>query len=232
MDARTDTKEWEQLITTLGEAEQNRLLSDDDGRSAAIIQLRAILIFLHSTNARAGSLTTPLWILLNALCDLRDGAAKPAKILEPTKSKGGRQCDDLALRTVKIGAAVIMDQLQEYAGMKRHEAASAVAKVFSEFGLSKFRGRNVSTTTVAKWRDWAKEAAKTSALGREYRRRLATDAEALAQAAPQERKRAFLLERRLPILLVQFGAQGRKADKARLDLIERIQRRIPQKHTY
>ena len=76
-----DKDEWQQLVTALGEGALQYLNSDDDGRSAAIIQLKAVLQFLHAMDQKI--LTTPLHNLLNALMDLQ--YAKPAKILEPKK---------------------------------------------------------------------------------------------------------------------------------------------------
>jgi len=219
IDARANT-EWDQLIAMLSKAAQLHIVSNDDGRLAAIFQLSAILKFFEA-DTQAKRLTTPLRILLSALTDLHKGG-KPAKILTSQKP-GHRQRDDVALRTVKIVAAVIMDQLQEYAGLKRGNAASKVAKVFSEFGLSNFRGKHISAVTITKWRDQAKAAKEDSALGRQYKQILAFDAKALAQDAPPERKRDFLLKRRLPLLLIQFGeAQGLKALEARQRLIEEL----------
>jgi len=227
MDARNGTEDkGERLVTALGEAAQMYLSSDDDGRGAAIVQLAAILDFFGHTGA--GGLMTPLVILLGALRDLQ-GGAKLAKILKPQTVKH-RPRDDLALRTIKVVAAVVMDQLCEHARLSRPEAAKAVARTFSEFGLSNFRGRRVSATTIANWRDQIKEAAETSELAREYKRVCAIDAEVLAQNAPLESKRKFLLARRLPLLLIQFGeARGTKAAKTRQRLCSDIQRRIPKK---
>jgi hypothetical protein len=188
------------------------------------MQLEAVLSFLDAKDPKL--LTTPLHILLNALRDLdlyQD--AKPARILEPGKVKG-RQRDDMALKTVKVVSAVIMDQLHEYAGLTRPKAAEAVARTFSEFGLSKFRGRDITKVTVAKWRDQARK--QNSTLRRKYRRLLAIDAEALAGDYKPERKRAFLLNR-LSVTLISFGASGHKADKIRQRLAADIQRRIPDK---
>jgi hypothetical protein len=219
MDARANT-EWGQLIAALSKAAQLHIVSNDDGRLAAIFQLSAILKFFEADIQTKG-LTTPLCILLSALADLHKGG-KPAKILTSQKP-GHRQRDDVALRTVKVVAAVIMDQLQEYAELKRDNAAKKVAKVFSEFGLSNFRGKRISAVTITKWRDQAKAAPEDSELGREYKRLLAFDSKALAQDAPPERKRDFLLKRRLPLLLIQFGeAQGPKALEARQNLIEKL----------
>jgi hypothetical protein len=118
MDARANTEwdKWDQLLTALGVASQLRLCIDDDGRSAAIIQLTAILRFFQGTAAE--NLTLPLIVLLHALRDLQDGTAKPARIFEPKRTKHRRR-DDLVLRTTKVVAAVIMDQLHEHAKLSR-----------------------------------------------------------------------------------------------------------------
>ena len=107
IDARANT-EWDQLIAMLSKAAQLHIVSNDDGRLAAIFQLSAILKFFEA-DTQAKRLTTPLRILLSALTDLHKGG-KPAKILTSQKP-GHRQRDDVALQTVKVVAAVIMDQL-------------------------------------------------------------------------------------------------------------------------
>src|SRR5262249_35655281 len=145
---------WKQLLRDLGIGAQLHVCSNDDGRRAAIIQLAAILDFFRGTEAER--LNVPLHILLSALRDLQDGTAKPGKIFEQPKRTKGRRPDDLALRTMKVVSAAIMDQLCEH--LSRTDAAREVAKVFSEYGLSNFRGRSISATTVTKWRDLAKEA--------------------------------------------------------------------------
>ena len=99
MQASDDIEDnWEQLLRELGKAAQHRLVSDKHGRSAAIIQLRAILTFLDQT--AASGLIIPLRILCGALQDL-DSGAKPDKILTPRKPER-RQRDDLTLWTVKV----------------------------------------------------------------------------------------------------------------------------------
>jgi hypothetical protein len=66
MDARAAIEDkWEQLLWALAEAEKLRLCSDDDGRTAAILQLHAVLEFLDQTAAHG--LTIPLVILSRAL---------------------------------------------------------------------------------------------------------------------------------------------------------------------
>ena len=53
MQASDDIEDnWEQLLIVLGRAAQRQLVSHDNERSAAMIQLRAILIFLDQTAAR------------------------------------------------------------------------------------------------------------------------------------------------------------------------------------
>lgn len=219
MQASDDIEDnWEQLLRELGKAAQHRLVSDKHGRSAAIIQLRAILTFLDQT--AASGLIIPLRILCGALQDL-DSGAKPDKILTPRKPER-RQRDDLTLRTVKIGIAVIMDQLMEHARLSRKDAAREVAKVLREFGLTYLPGRKnaVTPTSIAKWRDqFSKEA--------EFKRRLLVDAMVLKKDASLENKRDFLLKRRLPIWLVQIGGQGQKAKETRQRLISQIESRIP-----
>ena len=63
MQASDDIEDnWEQLLRELGKAAQHRLVSDKHGRSAAIIQLRAILTFLDQTGVRAdNSFTYSVW---------------------------------------------------------------------------------------------------------------------------------------------------------------------------
>jgi hypothetical protein len=226
MDARANTK-WDQLIATLGKAAQLYVGSNDNGRAAAIFQLSAILKFFEADIQTKG-LTTPLCVLLSALADLHKGG-KPAKILEPQKL-GHRQRDDIVLRTVKVVAAIIMDQLREHAKLSRSDAAKEVAKVFSEYGLRNFQGRAISATAITKWRDQAKEA-KDPELAREFNRIRSIDTEVLGRDVPLERKRDFLIKRRLPLLLIQIGAQGEKAAKTRQRLISDIDRRIPKKPT-
>jgi len=229
MDARANIQDkWDELLTALGVAAQLHLVSNDEGRSAAILQLSAVLKFLEQTDE--GCPTSPLRILLRALRDL-EGGAKPAKMLTPSRSKN-RPRHDVVLRTVKIEAAVIMDQLHEHAKLSRSKAAEAVAKVFRESGLSDYRGLDISATTIEKWRDQAKEAPETSEMGREFRRIRSIDAEILAKDAPLENKRDFLVKLRLPVFLTQFGAQGQKARKMRQGLILEIGRRIPKKPTF
>ena len=221
MDARAGIEDkWEQLLWALAVAEQFRLCSDDAGRGAAISQLRAILNFLDGTAA----LTTPLVILSRALQDLESGA-KPA-MLAP-KTVKNRPRDDFTWQRVKIVAATIMDQLQEYADLSRTDAAKQVERVFSQYGLSTFRGRRVTATAISKWRDQAKQ--DRAEFGHQYKRFRAIDAEVLAKDAPLENKRQFLLARRLPLLLIQIGARGPKAAKANQRLISDIQRRFPKK---
>jgi len=129
MDARADIgDEWKQLLTALSIAAQLNLVSNDDGRHAAILQLSAVLNFLEQIDA--GCPTSPLRILLAALRDLESGA-KPAKMLAPRTSKN-RPRDDVVLRKAKVVAAVIMDQLQEHARLSRIDAAEEVAKVFRD----------------------------------------------------------------------------------------------------
>jgi hypothetical protein len=183
--------------------------------------------FWISSVALAERLTMPLDILLNALRDLQNGTAKPAKIFEPKKTKGRRR-DDLALRTMKVVAAVIMDQLCEH--LSRADAAQEVAKVFSEYGLSNFQGRRISATAITKWRDQAKEA-KDPELTRQFNRLRSIDTGVLGQDAPLELKRDFLLKLRLPLLLIEFEARGPKAVKTRQRLISEYDRRIPKKTT-
>jgi hypothetical protein len=220
MQASDDREDnWEQLLRVLGRAAQRQLVSDDNERSAAKIQLRAIVTFLDQT--AASGLITPLRILCAALEHL-DSGAKPAKILAPRKPER-RQRDDLILWTAKVGIGVIMDQLIEHARLSRKDAASEIAKVLREFGLSYLPGRKnaVTRTSITKWRDqFSKEA--------EFKRRLSVDAEALKKDAPLENKRDFLLKRRLPILLVQIGGQGKKAKETRQRLISEIGSRIPE----
>jgi hypothetical protein len=225
MNARADIEDkWEQLLAALGEADKLRLCSNDEGRSAAILQLCAIVDFLDQTTARG--LAIPLIMLSRALQDLQCGAKPP--MLAATTVKN-RPRDDWTWQRVKIVAATIMDQLHEYAGLSRPDAAKAVEKVFSQFGLSKFRNRNISKTTIEKWRDQVREVPQTSELGREYKRFRSIDAEVLAQDAPLENKRDFLLRRRLPLLLIGIGARGPKATKAKQRFISDIDRRIPKK---
>jgi hypothetical protein len=224
MDARANT-EWDQLIAMLGNAAQLYAGSNDNGRAAAIFQLSAIVKFFEADIQTKG-LTTPLCVLLSALWDLHKGG-KPAKILVPQKLSH-RQRDDIVLRTVKVVAAVIMDQLHEHAKLRRSDAAKEVAKVFSEYGLKNFQGRAISATTITKWRDQAKEA-KDPELTHEFTRIRSIDTEVLGKDVPLERKRDFLLKRRLPLLLTQLGAQGEKAAKTRQRLISDIARRIPKK---
>jgi hypothetical protein len=226
MDARAGIEDkWKQLLRELGIAAQLHVCNnDDDGRRAAIIQLAAFLDFFRGTAAER--LTLPLDILLSALRDLQDGTAKPAKIFEPKRTTGRRR-DDLALRTTKVVAAVIMDQLCEH--LSRADAAKEVAKVFSEYELSNFRGRRrISATAITKWRDRAKEA-KDPELTRQFNRLRSMDTEVLGQDAPLELKRDFLLKVRLPLLLIEFGARGPKAAKTRQRLISDIERWIPKK---
>jgi hypothetical protein len=225
MDARADIEDkWEQLLWALGEGEKLRLCSDDDGRTAAILQLHAILEFFGQTAARG--LTIPLVILSRALQDLQRDAKPP--MLAP-KTVENRPHDDWTWQRVKIVAATIMDQLHEYAEMSRPEAAKAVANVFSEYGLSNFRKRRVTATAISKWRDQAKQAPETSEFGREYKHHRAFDAEVLAKDAPLENRRQFLLARRLPLLLIGIGARGPKAAKAKQRSISDVDRRIPKK---
>jgi hypothetical protein len=105
---------------------------------------------------------------------------------------GHRQRDDIVLRTVKVVAAVIMDQLHEHAKLSRSDAAKEIAKVFSQYGLRNFQGRAISATAVMKWRDQAKEA-KDPELAREFNRVRSIDTEALRRDAPLGNKRDFLL---------------------------------------
>src|SRR5260370_12392777 len=98
MDAGANT-EWGQLIAALSKAAQLHIVSNDDGRLAAIFQLSAILKFLEADIQTKG-LTTPLCILLRALADLHKGG-NHSKILTSQKP-GHRHRHDLALRTVKI----------------------------------------------------------------------------------------------------------------------------------
>jgi hypothetical protein len=225
MDARVVIGDkWEQLLRDLGIAAQLHVCSDDDGRGAAIIQLAAILDFFRGTAAERLSLLAPLHVLLTALVDLHKGG-KPAKILTSQKP-GHRQRDNVALQSVKVVAAVIMDQLCEH--LSRADAAKEVAKVFSEYGLSDFRGKRISATAVMKWRDLAKER-KDPELTRQFNRLRSMDTEFLGQNASLDFKRVFLLKVRLPLLLTQFGeAQGPKALEARQRIIEEL---IPKKPT-
>jgi hypothetical protein len=224
MDARANT-EWDQLIAALSKAAQLHICSNDDGRLAAIFQLSAILKFLEA-DTQTQVLTTPLHVLLTALVDLHKGG-KSAKILTPQKP-GHRQRDDVAMQTVKVVAAVIMDQLCK--DLSRTDAAKEVAKVFSEYGLSNFQGRRISATAVTKWRDLAK-GRKDPELTREFDRLRSMDTEILGQKAPLERKRELLLKVRLPLLLIEFGARGPKASETRQRMIEDIGRQIPKKPT-
>src|SRR5262245_20163432 len=100
MHARSDIEDqWEQLPWALGTAEQFCLsnASDDEGRAAAILQLRAILTFLEQTTAYCPA--TPLWILLASLQDLENGSVPP--MLRP-KTVKHRPRGDVVLRTVKV----------------------------------------------------------------------------------------------------------------------------------
>ena len=212
-----DKDEWQQLVTALGEGALQYLDSDDDGRGAAIIQLKAVLQFLHAMDQKI--LTTPLLNLLNALMDLQ--YAKPAKILEPKKT-AHRQRDDMALRMVKVVSAVIMDQLQEYAELSRPDAATTVATALAKLGLSRFRGRSITATAVAKWRDQARQ--KNSTLSEQYEWIRAVDAKALAGGDPPGYKRAFLLHR-LSVALIQYG-ESQEANKVRQSFAAAIQRKI------
>jgi hypothetical protein len=212
----------DQLLWALGVAEQFRLCSDDDGRGAAILQLRAILKFLEGTAA----VTIPLVMLNRALEGLERGT-KPA-MLAP-KTVRNRPRDDWVWQRVKIVAATIMDQLQEYADLSRKDAAKDVEKVFSQYGLSTFRGRRVTATAISKWRDQARR--DKAEFGRDYKHFRSIDAEVLAKEVPLENKRQFLLARRLPILLIGIGARGTKAAKTRQQLISELDRRIPKKAT-
>jgi len=199
MDARVGIGDkWEQLLRDLGIAEQLRVCSNDDAL-AARKQLAAILDFFRGTAAERLSL--PLKILLNALRDLQDGAAKPVKMFEPKGTKHRRR-DDLDLRTIKVVSAVIMDQLCERSSrehLSRADAAKEVAKVFSEYGLSDFRGRSISATAVTKWRDQAKEA-KDPEFTRQFNRLRSIDTGVLGHDAPLELKRNLLLKLRLPFI--------------------------------
>jgi hypothetical protein len=226
MDAHADIEDkWAHLLTALSTAAQLRLLgSDTYERSAAIIQLKAILDFFRGTAAQ--SLTVPLVVLCNALQDLESGAKPP--MLSP-KTVKNRPPDDVVLRTAKVVAAVIMDELFEHGRLSRDKAAQEVAKIFCEYGLQNFRGRDISASIIEDWRDQAKQAAENSKLGREYKRLRSIDAQVLAQNAPLENKRDFLLKRRLPLLLIQIGAQGPKAAKVRQRMISELGRRIPKK---
>jgi hypothetical protein len=229
MNARADIREkWDQLLAALGEAAQLHLVSEDDGRSAAIIQLAAVLDFFRGTAAEHLSLLAPLHILLSALRDLQEGTAKPLKIFEPKRTKGGRPGDDLALRSIKVVTAVIMDQLCE--NLSREKAAEEVVKVFSRYKLSNFRGRDISATAVTKWRERAKEG-KDPELTHQFNRLLSMDTEILGQDASLERKRDLLLKVRLPQLLIEFGARGPKAEKTRQQLISELDRQIPKNPT-
>jgi hypothetical protein len=229
MDARMNT-ERDQLVAELSKAAQLHVCSNDDGRVAAIFQLSAILKFLEA-DIHTKCLTTPLHVLLTALVDVHKGG-KPAKILTPQKP-GHRQRDDVALQTIKVVAAVIMDQLcgKHSSGehLSREEAAKEVVKVFAQYRLSKFRGRDISATAVTKWRDLAKER-QNPELTHQFNRLRAMDIEVLGKDAPLERKRELLLKVRLPQLLVEFGeAQGPKALEARQHLIKAIEGLIPKK---
>jgi hypothetical protein len=211
---------WDKLLAALGEADKLRFCSDDGGRSAAILQLCAVLDFLDQTDARG--LAIPLVILSRALQDLERGAKPP--MLVP-KIVENRPRDDWTWQRVKIVAATIMDQLHEYGGLSRPDAAKAVENVFSQYGLSKFRNRQVTDTAISKWRDQARR--DRAEFGREYKRFRSIDAQALAQDTPLERKRDFLLKRRLPSLLTGIGARGPTAEKAKQRLISG--RGIPKK---
>ena len=225
MDPLAFEDKWKQLLADLGAARMYHIVSDDNARNAAILQLRTILNFLSQNDAR--HLILPLLILCSALEDL-EGGVKPAKILTPRKSEN-RPRDDVTLRSVKLVAAVTMDQLLEYAKLSRADAARAVAKAFHEAGLSIIQGRKVTSTAITKWRDLAKEAAKDTELAREFKRFRSFDAEALARDAPADRKRDFLLKRRLPLFFIQIGGRGPVAAEARQRQISDIQRRIPKK---
>jgi hypothetical protein len=216
---------WKQLLTDLGAARVSHIGSDENAREAAIFQLRKILNFLKETDAEG--LILPLLILCSALEDLADGAM-PAKILTPLKSKN-RPKDDVVLRSVKLVAAVTMDQLFEYAELSRADAARAVAKAFHEAGLSTIQGRKVTPTAISKWRDLAKEAPKDSKLAREFKRFRSVGAEALTRDAPADSKRDLLLKRRLPLFFIQIGGRGPVAAKTRQRRILDIQRQIPKK---
>jgi hypothetical protein len=225
MDARVVIGDkWEQLLRDLGSAAQLHVCSNDDGRRAAIIQLAAILDFFRGTAAESLDLLAPLHVLLTALVDLHKGG-KPSKILTSQKP-GHRQRDDVALQSVKVVAAVIMDQLCEH--LSRKEAAKEVSKAFSEYGLSDFRGRRISATAITKWRDKAK-GTKDPEFTRQFNRLRSMDTKELGQDASLERKRELLFKVRLPYLLIEFGARGPKAAETRQRLISEIGRLIPKK---
>ncbi|MEQ1890399.1 MAG: hypothetical protein ABL951_14660 [Alphaproteobacteria bacterium] len=91
-------------------------------------------------------------ILLLALHELNDGVVSP--LLKPEKRSPRRQSDPIVPRVIKAISACAMGALMTHAGMKRMDAARAVATVLRKHGFPMGRGHkeDAEARTVAQWR--------------------------------------------------------------------------------
>ena len=129
---------------------------DDGGRSAAKLQLNAVINFLDNLSSTTGletSLRDPLFRLLAALDDLESG---PTPLMLKGQAKRGRPPAPLVDHIAKAFAAAAMDCLMgPKSGLSRKKAAERIARKILHWDVAEIGVENqFSWKTVAAWRDY------------------------------------------------------------------------------
>ncbi len=135
---------------------------DDGGRSAAKLQLNAVINFLDNLSSTTGldaGFRNPLYRLLAALDDLESGHTS---LLLKAEAKRGRPPAPLVDQIAKAFAAAAMDCLMgPKSGLSRQEAAERVARKILHWDVTNIgRELQFSWRTVAAWRDALKSGSE------------------------------------------------------------------------
>jgi hypothetical protein len=167
------TAAWQQLETSLRQANKLFLNRADGGREAAFHQLSAINRFISTVSGNDRLLQIPLFALNVALYYLEFGVVEPMLAPKGNKSRRGRRPEQGVL---KIRSAVAMSQLYGI-GYDRKEAARRIARELTNLGWK------TSASAVADWRDHFKGVPASDQSGQVYQSMLASENEFIGRNA-------------------------------------------------